>query len=126
MPSPSENNPLTEITPNTPVQDDAHLRVMRLLDARPQLSQREMAAELGISLGKTNYCLRVLVEKGFVKVDNFRKSDRKFRYLYQLTPKGIENKARLTLTFLERKRREYEALRQEIDALSRELGEAED
>jgi EPS-associated MarR family transcriptional regulator len=102
------------------VQEEAHLKVMRMIDANPQISQREIAAELGISLGKTNYCLRALTEKGFVKARNFRRSANKMRYLYRLTPKGVEHKARLTLAFLERKRREYEALRREIDELSRE------
>ena len=106
--------------------ENAHLQVMRLLDTNPEISQREMAGRLGISLGKTNYCLRALVDKGFVKARNFRKSDRKIHYLYQLTPKGIEHKARLSLAFLERKRREYEALRREIDALQREVNDAGD
>ena len=106
--------------------ENAHLQVMRLLDTNPEISQREMAGRLGISLGKTNYCLRALVDKGFVKARNFRKSDRKIHYLYQLTPKGIEHKARLSLAFLERKKREYEALRREIDALQREVNDAGD
>ena len=106
--------------------EHAHLQVMRLLDANPEISQREMAIRLGISLGKTNYCLRALVDKGFVKARNFRKSDRKIRYLYQLTPKGVEHKARLSLAFLQRKRSEYEALKREIDALRLELGDRGD
>ena len=93
---------------------------MRMIDANPEISQREIAAELGISLGKTNYCLRALTEKGFVKARNFRRSTNKMRYIYQLTPKGLEHKARLTLAFLDRKQREYEALRREIEALSKE------
>jgi len=91
-----------------------------MIDANPQISQREIASELGISLGKTNYCLRALTEKGFVKARNFRRSTNKMRYIYKLTPKGLEHKARLTLAFLERKQREYESLRREIDELSRE------
>ena len=102
------------------MQEEAHLKVMRTIDANPQISQREIAAELGISLGKTNYCLRALTDKGFVKARNFRRSTNKIRYFYQLTPKGLEHKARLTLKFLERKRREYEALRHEIEMLSLE------
>ena len=94
---------------------------MRMIGANPEISQREIAAELGISLGKTNYCLRALVEKGFVKARNFRKSSRKIRYFYQLTPKGIEHKALLTVAFLERKRREYDELKHEIEVLRREV-----
>jgi len=110
----------------TTTDEHAHLQVMRLLDANPEISQREMSSRLGISLGKTNYCLRALVDKGFVKARNFRKSDRKIHYLYQLTPRGIEHKARLSLAFLERKRREYEALKREIDTLQQEVGEPND
>lgn len=108
------------------MQEEAHLKVMRMIGANPEISQREIAAALGISLGKTNYCLRALVEKGFVKARNFGKSRKKIRYIYKLTPKGIEHKARLTVAFLERKRREYEALEQEIEALSREAGDLGD
>ncbi len=94
---------------------------MRLIASRPGISQREMAAELGVSLGKANYCLRALIEKGFVKANNVRNSDNKRRYLYILTPAGIRRKAALTVAFLERKQAEYEALRREIELLSREL-----
>ena len=96
--------------------------MMRLIEARPDITQREMAAELGVSLGKTNYCLRALVEKGFIRAGNFGNSRNKVRYLYVLTPSGMERKARLTLAFLERKQREYEALKSEIALLSREAG----
>lgn len=99
---------------------------MRLIQANPEYSQRQMAEQLGISLGKTNYCLRALVEKGFVKARNFRRNPNKLGYFYQLTPRGIEHKAQLTLAFLERKRREYEALEREIEALSKELGSTPD
>ena len=121
-------HPLTPLPkPSTHhVQEEAHLKVMRMIDANPEISQREIAAELGISLGKTNYCLRALTEKGFVKARNFRRSTNKMRYIYQLTPKGLEHKARLTLAFLERKRREYEALRREIELLQHEVGSSND
>jgi EPS-associated MarR family transcriptional regulator len=105
------------------LQEEAHLKVMRMIAADPEISQREIARQLGISLGKTNYCLRALTAKGFVKVRNFRKSNSKLRYVYQLTPRGLEHKARLTLAFLERKQSEYEALKREIAELSREVGE---
>jgi len=94
---------------------------MRMIGANPEISQREIAAELGISLGKTNYCLRALIEKGFVKARNFRKSSNRMRYVYKLTPRGIEHRARLTIDFLERKRREYDELKHEIEVLRREV-----
>ena len=93
---------------------------MRLLDTKPEVSQREVAEELGISLGKVNYCLRALVEKGFVKAQNYRRSRRKVAYLYLLTPTGIAAKAELTRKFLARKVREYEELRAEIEQLQLE------
>jgi len=85
------------------------------------MSQRELAKELGMSLGKTNYCLRAVVGKGWVKVRNFRNSANKAAYLYQLTPKGISAKARITRRFLDRKLEEYERLEQEISQLRNEV-----
>lgn len=93
---------------------------MRLLDAQPELSQRELASSLGMSLGKANYCLRALILKGFVKAENYRSSSNKLAYLYLLTPSGIGAKAELTRRFLARKVREYEELRLEIEQLQRE------
>jgi MarR family transcriptional regulator, temperature-dependent positive regulator of motility len=93
---------------------------MRLLDARQKLSQREVATSLGMSLGKVNYCLKALVEKGFVKVENYRKSNNKLAYFYLLTPSGITAKAELTRDFLSRKMREYDELRVEIERLQHE------
>jgi EPS-associated MarR family transcriptional regulator len=103
-----------------PVTDSAILSVLRLLNERPRLTQREMARELGVSLGKTNYCLRALLGKGFVKIQNFRKSTNKRGYVYQLTPEGLAAKAELTREFLARKREEYEALHAEIQRLTQE------
>ena len=100
------------------VPDDVRFRVLRVLQDEPDLSQREIAVRLGVSLGAVNYCLRALTEKGQVKVRNFRSSDNKLRYAYILTPGGIAEKARLTGAFLARKIAEYEALRAEIEALS--------
>lgn len=102
---------------------DAHLRVLRAIEANPSLSQRELAKELGISLGKTNYCLQALLEKGWIKAKNFKNNKNKIAYRYLLTPSGIDHKSRLTLRFLESKRKEYEALKREIDQLSREAGD---
>src|SRR5205807_431377 len=96
------------------------LRVLRLLDESPTLTQREMARELGVSLGKTNYCLRALLGKGFVKAQNFRNSTNKSGYLYLVTPEGLAAKTDLTRKFLARKREEYDALRLEIERLQRE------
>jgi MarR family transcriptional regulator, temperature-dependent positive regulator of motility len=101
--------------------DESRYRLLKLLDDNPELSQRELAEALDISLGKTNYCVRALVERGWVKVVNFRNSERKVGYLYQLTPTGIAEKARATRRFLGRKIMEYELLESEIAALRREV-----
>lgn len=102
------------------VDDPQFFRIMRQLASHPELSQRDLAQELGISLGKVNYCLKALVEKGYVKAQNFRNSRSKAAYLYLLTPAGIEAKSKLTLRFLSRKMQEYEQLRLEIDELKQE------
>ena len=99
------------------VPDDVRFRVLRVLQDEPDLSQREIAVRLGVSLGAVNYCLRALTEKGQVKVRNFRSSDNKLRYAYILTPGGVAEKARLTAAFLARKIAEYEVLRAEIESL---------
>jgi EPS-associated MarR family transcriptional regulator len=104
------------------VNDPAELEVLRLIDAKPQLSQRELALSLGMSLGKANYCLRALIEKGFVKAQNYRKSNNKLAYFYLLTPSGLSAKTDLTRQFLARKVREYEQLRVEIERLKIESG----
>ncbi|MEX0287229.1 MAG: MarR family EPS-associated transcriptional regulator [Paracoccaceae bacterium] len=105
--------------------DDIRFRVLRILQERPDLSQRELAAELGASLGSVNYILRALTEKGQVKVRNFRASNNKLRYLYVLTPRGIAEKSRLTRGFLRRKIAEYEQLREEIEAIQSQIDEDE-
>jgi len=102
------------------IPDSSLLRVLRLLDGSPRLTQREMARELGVSLGKANYCLRALLAKGFVKVQNFRNSTNKRAYAYLLTPEGVAAKASLTREFLAIKREEYDALRLEVERLQRE------
>lgn len=100
--------------------DSSDLGVLRLLDESPSRSQREVAHELGMSLGKANYVLRALLGKGFVKVQNFRNSQNKRGYAYLLTPEGVAAKAELTKAFLERKTQEYDALRLEIERLKAE------
>ena len=102
-------------------RDELRLRVLRVLETNPELSQRQLAAALGVSLGGINYALKALVERGFVKADNFRKSGAKVAYLYVLTPKGITEKTELATAFLGRKLDEYEILRQEIEALRGEV-----
>ncbi|SDF37645.1 MarR family EPS-associated transcriptional regulator [Limimaricola pyoseonensis] len=103
------------------ISDDLRFRLLRLLEENPSLSQRQIAAELGLSLGRVNYVLRALIEKGQIKARNFRVSRNKLRYAYLLTPGGIEEKARLTSGFLQRKLAEHEALQSEIEALQREI-----
>lgn len=96
---------------------------MRLLQANPEMSQREVARELGVSVGKVNYCLRALIRKGWVKANQFTNSRNKTAYMYLLTPRGIEQKAVLTVQFLQAKVREYELLRAEIRQMRREVGQ---
>jgi len=103
--------------------EDTHLRLLRLIEARPELSQRDLARELGTSLGKVNYCINALIDKGLVKVRNFRNSSNKLAYAYLLTPRGIESKATITVKFLKRKMAEYESLKAEIAQLQREVRE---
>src|SRR6478736_51739 len=100
--------------------DQAELGVLRLLEDSPSRSQREVAAELGMSLGKANYLLKALLDKGFVKIQNFRNSSNKRAYAYLLTPEGVAAKADLTRKFLARKIAEYDALKLEIERLRRE------
>ena len=106
---------------NRGARDELRLRVLRALESNPELSQRQLAAELGVSLGGVNYALKALVERGFVKAGNFRKSGNKVAYLYVLTPQGVAEKASLATAFLGRKLAEYEVLRQEIEALKGEV-----
>jgi len=92
-----------------------HFNVLRKINSKPKSSQREMALELGFSLGKLNYCLRQLRLKGLVKLNNFSKNPNKLNYAYVLTPRGISEKTKLTLSFMKRKIEEYEELRKEIE-----------
>ncbi len=108
------------------VESETHLQLLRMLEANPSVSQRELSEHLGISLGKTNYCLKALVNRGLIKAKNFSNSNNKRAYLYLLTPAGIEAKARITARFLQRKVREYEMLKKEIEQLQHEVKAAED
>ena len=103
------------------LNEELRYKLLRLLAEEPQISQRELAGRLGISVGKANYCLSALVEKGLVKINNFRKADNKFAYAYLLTPSGIEAKAQITVSFLQRKIAEYGALQDEINELRQEV-----
>jgi EPS-associated MarR family transcriptional regulator len=96
---------------------------MRLLEAKPEMSQRDVARELGISVGKVNYCVQALVRKGLVKAARFKNNRNKAAYMYLLTPRGIDEKARLTVEFLQMKMREYENLRAEIEQIRREAAD---
>ena len=107
-------------------QEDVRLRVMRLIDANSEMSSRQIADKVGIANGSAYYVLTALVKKGFVKLENFKNSQRKGRYAYLLTPKGIREKSLLTHRFIGRKRQEFDALRAEIESLEEEAGLAED
>ncbi len=100
---------------------ETRLKMLRLLDEEPMLSQRDIARRLGVSLGSANYCMRALIEKGWVKVNNFRRSDNKLGYTYILTPSGVTERAIQTKYFLKRKLEEYEQLKVEIASLQAEL-----
>lgn len=105
----------------TKLQEDTHFRVMRLLQENPEMSQRELAAAVGVSVGGMHYVLNALIEKGLVKLGNFTAAEDKRRYAYILTPKGLSEKSAITRRFLVRKIEEYEALKNEIDALASEI-----
>lgn len=104
-----------------PLSDEYRYKILKALEANPAISQRELARELGISLGKTNYCLQALVEIGMVKARNFKNSANKRGYIYVLTPKGIEDKAAVTVRFLRRKLEEHRNLGLEIETLRSEI-----
>ena len=105
---------------NKPLQEETSYRVMQLLQENPDLTQRELAEKLGVSVGGVNYCLKALVDKGWVKMKNFAHSKNKFGYVYVLTPSGISEKAVITHRFLKRKMDEYENLKSEIEVLQSE------
>jgi EPS-associated MarR family transcriptional regulator len=103
--------------------DEYRSKILRILEEEPEISQRELARQLGISLGKANYCLQALIEKGWIKANNFKNNNNKKAYMYLLTRRGIVEKARVTARFLERKMSEYEALQREIAMLKQEIQE---
>ena len=103
--------------------EDTHYQLLRLLEQNPSATQREIAGELNMSLGKANYCLKALIDKGWVKANNFKQSNNKAAYLYLLTPQGVKAKTGITLRYLQRKMDEYESLKEEITLLQEELGQ---
>ena len=103
------------------LSDENRYQLLKVLEENPEMSQRQIAAALGVSLGKVNFCLRALIEIGSVKVSNFSRSPNKKAYVYLLTPKGIEEKAKVTLRFLAKKQNEYEELKREINELKNEV-----
>jgi EPS-associated MarR family transcriptional regulator len=102
------------------MQDEIAYKLLKSIEENPSQSQRELSQSLGISLGKLNYCLKALIDKGLVKAGNFRKNPQKRHYLYLLTPQGIEEKAKVTMRFLKRKVKDYEELKREIEELQKE------
>ena len=106
------------------IQEDTYFRVMRILQENPDLTQRELAEKLGVSVGGLNYCLNALMDRGWIKMQNFQNSKNKFKYVYLLTPQGISEKVALTSRFLERKMLEYETLKAEIESLHQDVQQA--
>ncbi len=103
------------------IKQELEYRVMQLLERQPDLTQRQLSQKLGVSLGKTHYIVKSLVDIGWIKLGNFRRSNNKLGYMYLLTPQGIVEKTAITTRFLARKQQEYEALREEIKLLRKEL-----
>ena len=101
-------------------KEDIHLDLLRKLEVNPEYTQRELSQEMGVSLGKINYCMKKLIEKGWIKLSNFSHNPNKVGYIYLLTPKGIEQKTKLTILFLKRKIEEFEILKDEISELKLE------
>lgn len=107
------------------MSDEIHYKILSSLQENPRISQRDLAKALGVSLGKANYCLQELIKRGLVKARNFQKSDNKRAYAYLLTPKGLEEKARVTVRFLKYKMDEYEILKREISIMQQEIASLE-
>ena len=105
------------------MNEETSYKLFNLVEQQPDISQRELAKEMGVSLGKTNYCVKALMDKGWLKANNFKNSNNKIAYAYVLTPKGMSEKARITNRFLKRKMHEYEMLKTEIKQLRQEVSE---
>ena len=102
-------------------EDQDHFDVLRKIQKKPESTQRELAEQLGFSLGKLNYCLKALQAKGLVKIENFKKNPKKINYIYMLTPKGITERTKLTINFMKRKMNEYDELKKEIENLKKNV-----
>ena len=105
------------------MNDETHYQLLKLIEGNPQMSQRELADAMGVSLGKINYCLRAVIERGWIKAKNFTKSQNKRAYAYYLTPKGASEKTKVTTRFLKSKMDEYQDLKTQIEQLQREGAE---
>lgn len=105
------------------MNEEISYRVIKLIEQNPEISQRQLAVELGVSLGKTNYCLKELIGKGLIKASSFKNSNNKLAYSYMLTPRGIKEKVRITASFLKHKLAEFDALKNEIKTLKREVAQ---
>ena len=105
------------------IETEEVLKLLREINKSPEMTQRELSSSLGISLGKVNFLIKALIDKGHIKVDNFKKSNNKSAYLYYLTPKGVEEKAKITYRFLRRKMNEYEQLEKDIRQLRQEVSD---
>ena len=103
------------------MSDEIHYKIIKLVEKNPNISQRDLAKALGVSLGKANYCLKAIMEVGLIKIKNFRNNQNKLSYAYILTPKGIEQKAAITTRFLKSKQKEYDELKKEIETLKQDL-----
>ena len=103
------------------MDESIRYHLLKQIEQNPGITQRELSKKAGISLGKTNYCLNALIEKGLIKASNFKNSKNRTAYLYKLTPKGMEEKARVTVSFLRRKQEEYEAIKAELEELQAEV-----
>ena len=108
------------------LKDEIAYKLLKLIEAEPHLSQRDIAQKMGVSLGKTNYCLKALIDKGFIKFQNFYNNKQKSNYIYFLTPQGMEEKAAVTYRFLQRKIKEYENIKVEIESLKNEAALAKE
>jgi len=107
------------------LSDEIHYRILRLLEAQPHISQRQLAKQLGVSLGKTNYCVQALLQKGWIKAENFKNSGNKIGYAYLLTPEGIERKTKIAVRFLKRKTAEFEAIKRDIEQLREDVARSQ-
>ncbi len=105
------------------MNESIHYHILKQIQDNPEITQRELADKAGVSLGKANYCLKALMDKGYIKAVNFKNAKRKSAYLYKLTPSGLKEKARVTVRFLKRKQQEYEEIKTQLEELEREAAE---